>query len=98
MNVAWIEQGHQHVDIQQRDAHSSSRQRFTISMVSGGAPGIGSSNMNPFRNFGAFFGFNASRTRSEITFPVLVFLWWASSFAAPKISASMSSVVRISQG
>src|SRR5271157_6309493 len=72
IRVSRIMQRDQHVDIQQRRAHSSSRSSLTNATLGFLAPGFGSNSRTPFRFRGALLGSIAWRTSWEITCPMVV--------------------------
>jgi hypothetical protein len=97
LNVHRIDQRGQHVHIEQEDRYgNSSRSSFTISGVTGIAPGRTLSKGTPLRVFRpAAGGRSACRLSAQITSPMVLFCRAAKPLAAACTSSSIVSVVRI---
>ena len=97
LNVRGIDQGYQHIDIEQVTAQgSSSASSFTISDVTRWLSGRTLRSGIPFRVLPlGVAGRSALRASDEMTSPRLFRSVVASSLAAARTSSSMASVVRI---
>ena len=94
IHVSRVEQSYEHVDIQQGDAHISSRNRLTSRNVGFGAFFFGVSKGTPLRIAGVDFARSDCRARSEIRRPKVTPSSCANSLAAAQRSSSSSRVVR----
>src|ERR1019366_6567861 len=90
-----IVQRHQHVDVGQRDTHSSSRNRLTSSIVTFFEPRRDANRTTPLGTGPAGRGSRPRRAMSERAWPREVARLRASCLAADKTSSSRFTVVRI---
>ena len=99
LDVYWIDQGDQCVDIKQVDRHCFlSRNRFTRSSVAGVASFRFGSSCTPLRTAGALRDAPPCRpclAKAEMTSPMLLLWRSAKCLAATKTSSSIAKVVRM---
>src|SRR5476649_869829 len=95
MDVSFVKQRQQHVDVQKRHRHqrSSSIQRLTSAVVITGEPGCRWMIGTPLRTLYFRGGQSALRANSDRIWPAVFLRISASSFAACSTSSSMSRVV-----